>query len=111
MTNLGIIDELNPQGVPKLGMDFLKKAELKSLSLSFFYLNFRKLQQKSIENFPKILSLLNCYKVGVNVRSLLIHPANPFYYLTNFGDYLRILSGTTCFLFPGMFDKHHRVLY
>ena len=36
MTNFGIIDGLNPQGVPKLGIDILKKAELKGIITSFF---------------------------------------------------------------------------
>ena len=37
MTNFGIIDGLNPQGVPKLGIDILKKAELKELSPNFLF--------------------------------------------------------------------------
>lgn len=36
MTNFGIIDDINPQGIPKLGIDILKNAELKGITADHF---------------------------------------------------------------------------
>ena len=36
MTNFGITDDINPQGIPKLGIDILKNAELKGITADHF---------------------------------------------------------------------------
>lgn len=50
MTNFGIIDGLNPQGVPKLGIDILKNAEFKGIITDLFF----KLQKPQIKINKKL---------------------------------------------------------
>lgn len=67
MTNFGIIDDINPQGIPKLGIDILKNAELKGITQIIFF-KHQKFPTKINKKFPKTLSLLSCYKVAVKIR-------------------------------------------
>ena len=77
MTNFDFIDGLNPQGVPKLGIDILKKAELKGLSPVFFFKPHKAPTKinKKLSNNIKFIELLQdgCYSSKNFLFILQIH--------------------------------------